>query len=1189
MQLKSLEISGFKSFADKTKIDFQAGMTGIVGPNGSGKSNIIEAIRWVLGEQAVKSLRGTKMTDVIFAGSAHRKPLNLAKVTITFDNSDHFLPLDYAEVSITRKLFRNGDSDYLINNQSCRLKDITTLMADTGLGKDSFSVISQGRVEAVFNAKPEDRRSIIEDVAGVLKYKKDKLTTESKLAETTDYLDRVNDIIAELAQQKGPLEEQASLARDYQDQKQKYDYLDRSRLVKKVTIAHDQLVTVNAQLAKAKTLMQDYQHQAQVGATKLAKLKAQQAEQLKLKDQLADRNLALTKTIENTQGQQGVDAERRQNQQATQARVTAALQTATEQVNQLTQQRDDLTAQLTKQQQDVKAKQAAVDELTTATSEQGRQQLADQLTTLRNAFIDEKQVQASLNNEAKNLTKQHQQTGNQSDALAQRLATAQTQLKQAETTVNIQNRDQSALANQVTAQQTLLQQQREQLKTNAVQTDDQQQRWLAAAGMMEKAKSQLETLQSVQERYTNFYAGVRTVLQHRQQFPGVDGAVSELLTVPSEYTKAIEVALGGQLQNIVCETQQVAKTVVNFLKTQHYGRATFLPVDRIQARQLPINTVRDLQQQPGVLGIASELVKCGDRHVAIKRYLLGTTVIVDTLDHALALSRTRRFRCKLVTIGGETIAASGAITGGATRHDDQGLLQQQQRSEQLAADIDKMQAALITHEQALAKAKQTAQDLTAQVETTQQRLSDLKDRYSQAQGQLQAAQSEQQQLARQVKALRYEQRQRADANDSYADQVARNRQALADNQAKLADYEQQMHTVEQQQNDYEQYQKAQAGKLQTQREALVTLTEHCKQTQQQVRQCTQQLASQQTVVTQAQSELATVKDALSSQQLSGQERTELLAKAQADQEKVVAQQATVQATLTDLNDAVAELSDDQTRTQQLTAAATDDYRRLELSQTKLTGEVEHATADLNEKYQLTVTAAKADVSELDLPAITEQLKLLKRGLDEIGTVNLGAIDEFDRVAQRYDFLNSQAVDLKAAKAHLLQTMADLDETVATRFKTAFDQVAQEFSQIFVQMFGGGKAELILTDPDNLLTSGVDIMAQPPGKKFQRLSLLSGGERALTAITLLFAILAVRPVPFSILDEAEAALDDANVDRFSQYLNDFQTGTQFVIITHRKGTMVHANVLYGVTMEESGVSKMVSVSLDELKDQTTKTN
>jgi len=775
----------------------------------------------------------------------------------------------------------------------------------------------------------------------------------------------------------------------------------------------------------------------------------------------------LTKTIENTQGQQGVDAERRQNQQATQARVTAALQTATEQVNQLTQQRDDLTAQLTKQQQDVKAKQAAVDELTTATSEQGRQQLADQLTTLRNAFIDEKQVQASLNNEAKNLTKQHQQTGNQSDALAQRLATAQTQLKQAETTVNIQNRDQSALANQVTAQQTLLQQQRDQLKTNAVQTDDQQQRWLAAAGMMEKAKSQLETLQSVQERYTNFYAGVRTVLQHRQQFPGVDGAVSELLTVPSDYTKAIEVALGGQLQNIVCETQQVAKTVVNFLKTQHYGRATFLPIDRIQARQLPSNTVRDLQQQLGVLGIASELVSCGDRHVAIKRYLLGTTVIVDTLDHALALSRTRRFRCKLVTVGGETIAASGAITGGATRHDDQGLLQQQQRSEQLAADIDKMQAALITHEQALAKAKQTAKDLTAQVETTQQRLSDLKDRYSQAQGQLQAAQSEQQQLARQVKALNYEQQQRADANDSYADQVARNQQALADNKAKLADYEQQMHTVEQQQNDYEQYQKAQAGKLQTQREALVTLTEHCKQTQQQVSQCAQQLATQQTAVTQAQSELATVKDTLSSQQLSGQERTERLASAQADQQKVVAQQATVQATLTDLNDAVAELSDDQTRTQQLAAAATDDYRRLELSQTKLTGEVEHATADLNEKYQLTVTAAQADVSDLDLPAITEQLKLLKRGLDEIGTVNLGAIDEFERVAQRYDFLTSQAVDLKAAKAHLLQTMADLDETVATRFKTAFDQVAQEFSQIFVQMIGGGKAELILTEPVNL--------------------------------------------------------------------------------------------------------------------------
>ncbi|MFC6182009.1 chromosome segregation protein SMC [Lactiplantibacillus daowaiensis] len=1186
MQLKSLEISGFKSFADKTKIDFQAGMTGIVGPNGSGKSNIIEAIRWVLGEQAVKSLRGTKMTDVIFAGSAHRKPLNMAKVTITFDNSDHFLPLDYTEVSITRKLFRNGDSEYLINNQACRLKDITNLMVDTGLGKDSFSVISQGRVESVFNAKPEDRRSIIEDVAGVLKYKKDKQTTETKLAETTDYLDRVNDIIAELAQQKGPLEEQASLARDYQDQKQKFDYLDRSRLVKKITVAHDQLVTVNQKLAQAKALMQDYQRQSEQGATKLATLKMQQSAQLKAKDELAAQNLTLTKQIENTQGQQGVDAERRQNQQATQTRLQADLAAAQAQVTALTQQKAELTAKLSAQQAEVKALTASVATLTTATSEKGRQQLADQLTKLRNAFIDEKQIQAELNNEAKNITKQHQQSGNQTDALAQRVAQAQAQLKQAQTTVDIQNRDQSDLANQVSAQQQLLQQQRDQLKANQVNYDDQQQRWLSAAGLLEKAKSQLDALQSVQERYTNYYAGVRAVLQHRQQFPGVAGAVSELLTVPTDYAKAIEVALGGQLQNVVCDTQQTAKQVVSFLNQNRSGRATFLPVERIQARQLPVTTTRALASQTGVVGIASELVQADTQFTAIKRYLLGTTVIVDTLDHAMAISKTRQFHCKLVTLAGEVVAASGAITGGMTRHDNQGPLQQQARAEKLAQDINQMQASLVTYEQTLKDAKQVTQDLTAQIETTQQRLSDLKDNLSQAQAQLQAAQSSQQQLERQVKALLYEQKQQASEANSYDDQVARNQAALAENKQKLADYQAQMQTVEQQQADYEHYQKTQAGKLQTQRETLVTLQERCKQLQQQVTQVTQQLTDQQAAQTQATTALATVKESLATQQLSVKERSDLLTTAKDKQAQVVAKQAKVQASLTQLNDDVADLTDQQTRTQQLAAAATDDYRRLELSQTKLTGEVDHATADLSEKYQLTVAAAQADVSDLDLPTISEQLKLLKRGLDEIGTVNLGAIEEFDRVSERYDFLNNQAVDLKASKAHLLQTMADLDETVVTRFKTAFDQVASQFSQIFGQMFGGGKAELILTDPENLLTSGVDIMAQPPGKKFQRLSLLSGGERALTAITLLFAILAVRPVPFSILDEAEAALDDANVDRFSQYLNDFQTGTQFVIITHRKGTMVHANVLYGVTMEESGVSKMVSVSLDDLKDQTT---
>jgi chromosome segregation protein len=413
--------------------------------------------------------------------------------------------------------------------------------------------------------------------------------------------------------------------------------------------------------------------------------------------------------------------------------------------------------------------------------------------------------------------------------------------------------------------------------------------------------------------------------------------------------------------------------------------------------------------------------------------------------------------------------------------------------------------------------------------------------------------------------------------------VARNQQAQAENAAKLADYQAKMATVQQQQTDYESYQQTQAAKLQAQREALITAQEHVKQTQQQLTQCQTNLAQAQQTKQQTEQDLAAIQTTLASQQMSVAERDAVLKKAKVQQTEVQKAQATCENQLATLNDDVEALSTKQVRLQQLAAAATDDYRRLELSQTKLTGEVDHATADLAEKYQLTVAAAKEDVSPLELPAISEQLKLLKRGLDEIGTVNLGAIDEFERVKERFDFLNNQANDLKEAKEHLLQTMTDLDTTVATRFKTAFDQVASEFSTIFEQMFGGGKAELILTDPDHLLTSGVDIMAQPPGKKFQRLSLLSGGERALTAITLLFAILAVRPVPFSILDEAEAALDDANVDRFSQYLNDFQTGTQFVIITHRKGTMMHADVLYGVTMEESGVSKMVSVSLSDLKD------
>lgn len=1181
MKLKTLEISGFKSFADKTKIEFMSGLTGIVGPNGSGKSNIIEAIRWVLGEQSAKDLRGTKMTDVIFAGSANRKPLNRAEVSITFDNADHYLKSDFSEVKVTRRLFRNGESAYLVNGQDCRLRDILELFMDTGLGRESFSIISQGRVEAIFNSKPEDRRSIIEEVAGVYKYKQNKDKAQKELGHTREYLNRVNDIIAELEGQMEPLAEQSALAKDYVDQKQRYDELDQARLVIEITDNQVAKRTADKKIAESQALVTRYETAVAEQTQQVTQLKQRREVLTTQKDTLQAQLLRLTEETTALSGKQETDATRSafQKQQIDELtdRLAAVNQTL------VSSKQAVQTAQLAQaeQQQAVDDATAVINGLTSGNSKAQQQKLNQQLQQLQEDYVDQMQTLTTLHNQQHFLDQTHERDDQQQARVGGQLTKLLTDVEavtkardDAQAALNVQLNKQQACHTQFDGAGTKYHK-----LTAAFETA--QKNWYNALTVMQRAKARADSLAATNDEHASFYQGVRAILKVRSQFPGLVGPVADLVTVPANLTKAIETALGAQLQQLVVTDENTARDAVNYLTTQRAGRATFLPLTTIHGRRLSDAQIRPLQGQPGFVGVASELVSFKPDLQNIVEHLLGATVVATTLDAALQLAKIGGHRFRIVTQDGQIMNASGSITGGANKHTTAGVLSQRAELTKLTNDIDTMQAALTDQEKAVSQLQAEVDTAAAAGTKLREQKNQIDEAVQKARGQLTLVAEQLTVATRRVQAVKLEQQQGAQDDVDYQTQVETTTKQVTDAEQTLAQIKTKRAALQADLTSLTADMDTQTDLLQTKQQWLAGAKARLQA------QITESTRLQQTVAkttaeaTQLQhqlTDLATAKAVANEQDLAEQ-----LATATAQTTTVQKQLTQTTKELTGLAQMLADGDAALTRAQELQRVALGDMNALSATQSRLATLLDNDLNVLAETHHLTLAVAKAQLDD-DLPIaeIKRQLKLLKRGLDEIGDVNVGAIEEYQRVSERYDFLARQQSDLLTSQEQLQETMSEMDTEVETRFKTSFDEVAAAFSEIFGQMFGGGKAQLVLTDPVHLLTTGIDIMAQPPGKKFQRMSLLSGGERALTAITLLFAILAVRPVPFAILDETEAALDEANVARFARYLRDFGGGTQFIVITHRKGTMVNANVLYGVTMQESGVSKMVAVSLDDVE-------
>lgn len=1184
MYLKRIEIAGFKSFADRTKIEFEEGVTAVIGPNGSGKSNITEAIRWVLGEQSAKSLRGGKMPDIIFAGSESRKQLNIAEVTVVLDNTDNYLPLGFSEVSVTRRYRRTGESDFFINKKACRLKDIQDLFMDSGLGKESFSIISQGKVEAIFASKPEDRRGIFEEAAGVLKYKQRKRKAEQKLFETEDNLSRVQDIIYELEDQLTPLAAQSEAAKEFLALKKELTATDVSLTVAKIKQTRDSWESAKTDFEELSKTVEEKSRFIQQTEQQLGTLREKRGsldEQLETGQQQL---LHLSEALKQAEGQKALLSERSKNTQKTSAEYRETL-------NEQRKKKDDAQANLQEvqtQQADKQTEKVALEEKIqqlTNEAEKYKKSPKELLEDLRGTYVELMQESANVSNELKYLERQYTQETAKNQQNVTRFEALRDQLEELTEQQSAAQSKTKTLEAQLTEEQENYRRLAEEKNVSQQQLQKEQQLMYDMMSQVQQARARQKSLQEIQENYSGFYQGVRSVLQHKEQLSGIVGAVAELIEVPEKYTLAIETALGASAQHIIVENEKDARQGITFLKKQRSGRGTFLPLTTIKPRSLGAHHYQAIKDVDGFLGIASELVSFSENVAPVMQNLLGAIVIARDLDSANLLARQLRYQVRIVSLDGDVMNAGGSMTGGATKQGNRGNLFNQ--GHELAEWTKRYEEI----NQALQAKEAFVRDLQAKIADQTESLETLRTQGEQTRLAYQEAQSSEERVATELTRLQKEQSlfsYEAKELESFLNDYQVQKETLEFKQVELKTQQDKINQEIQQLNEEsDQLEEKRAGinaelsRLQADYavldERLLYLERQALGFEEQINELTNQIVNLENQLLALSSDSS---DHEESEESLTQRLTELATAREHLQEQLAVWKEMRQSLQQQVDQADSELTEANREQKQLLARQS----QADVQKNRYELKLDNALAYLQEEYSLTFEGAEAQADpEIDQQVAQTEVSHLKQAIEKLGPVNLNAIEQYQQVEERYDFLTTQRDDLLSAKEQLFETMDEMDDEVKTRFFTTFQAIREKFNVVFPNMFGGGRAELVLTDPDDLLNTGIEIEAQPPGKKLQSLSLLSGGERALTAIALLFSIIQVRPVPFCVLDEVEAALDEANVARFGRYLSAFQNDTQFIVVTHRKGTMEAADVLYGVTMQESGVSKIISVRLEEVKE------
>ena len=1181
MQLIRLEMKGFKSFADKTVVSFSPGMTGIVGPNGSGKSNITDAIRWVLGESNVRHLRGQKAEDIIFSGTEARRPHNTAEVNLIFDNSDGTLGQELAEIVITRRMYRNGESEFQINKRNCRLKDIHLLLADTGLGKDSMAIIGQNRIDAILNSKPEERRLIFEDVAGISRFKMNKEDAIRRIHSTERNMERLDDVMSTLGDQLVDLEAKAYTTREYNQlsqEKRKYDgaiafheYKTADRLF---TRQENENLSYLREQEELEASVESIQNSYSVTQEELQKFR--------------DTQQGMDEEYATLQGKLGELTGQIEVARLKEANMAAELQEGEAQLSIWRQEVAEKEEHRERDLVSVKEQKGTLEaiglDLTRAESnlQTIRESLGEvkaNLDTMRSAeqHAHERHIAIVREvEEARHQLTRAQDRGQQKQADAQRLKETLQDIAQGLEVAQSAMKDQETIVQKAQEQLENTRQSLLDLETSRRQTN---QKLVETQRVLQSKEGRLELLHSWEELHEGYLEGTKHVLQAKEQWSShIRGAIGDVFTVEEKFLVAIETALGGAIHQVITDTAKIASEAVQYLKRTQGGRVTFLPMDMVKGKRLDHKAL----QSPHVLGLGVDCIHFDAQFTGVFNQLLGRTLIVDTLEHGLALQKEYHQQLRIVTLTGEQLQPGGALTGGATKRKKASILSRKEEQETLEKDIHTL--------------RQTLQELSSQLETFEQESEalttigkELRETYEQEALQLRSLQQEQQrtegeQLSLNGMVQTYK-KELQEAKETQAT-LTENINVLSDELLQLENregYQEQVNALVAQEKSLEEQDRSQSEVVQGLRlrweQARLVLEQSRKELallDQHIQEKLQAIVGLERRLTQLKEDVV---------QLGGGPALELEAEKQALEKRV--------ATITESRKG----GQEKVRAWELQLSKLQDERNQKEQRQRI---VQKKLVDLQEgltKYQLQGEQAleqlgslgytKQEAQTLDVSGSVnewkqQQITLLQR-IDSLGAVNPNAIIEHEEAVEKLTFYHAQKDDLVTAKEQLEGVIAEIDGAMSEQLQGVLADIREKFQHVFSQLFGGGTAQIVVSNPESILESGIDFYIQPPGKKRQQLSLLSGGERALTVIALLFALLDYRPAPFCVLDEVDAALDDANVERFSQYLQNLGDATQFIVVTHRKRTMESAHVLQGVTMVERGVSRLLTVAFDDVKE------
>lgn len=1179
MYLKSIEVQGFKSFANKITFDFHNGITGIVGPNGSGKSNVADAVRWVLGEQSAKQLRGAKMEDVIFAGTEARKPVGFAYVSITLDNSDHALPVDYDEVTVTRRVFRSGESEYQINGHSCRLKDITELFYDTGIGKEGYSIIGQGQIDKILSGKPEERRELFDEAAGIVKFKRRKNAATKKLENERNNLVRVNDILTELEKQVGPLERQSQKAKEYLDYKndlKTYDVnaflLESDKLKAELKEVQDKQAIANADLEKSKNEYESTKSEYEMAEEQLSKISSDMED---TSTELANTELDKQKL----EGSVNVCMEQIKTIEANSKHYSDRIQTVITDVEdkkkaieKLEQDKANLDIELNKykesQDQAESVHQGIVQQMN---------ELTAKIETYQSSIYQILNEKSTINADNQRYKTMLEQLGIKKAEIQSNIIRGQSEENAQDSIITEHQINLEQANKRIEGLSKEISQDEEKVNTLKQTITELSQKIDRTQQQYHRDKSRLESLVNITERYDGYGNSIRKVMEQKQNNEGILGVIADIVKVEKKYEIAIETSLGGTIQNIVTDNETTAKNLITYLKENRFGRATFLPLNSISVR----NTLENdpCIKEPGVVDVASNLVRVSFEYEKLAKYLLGRILVVDHIDHALAIARKYKHSLRIVTLEGEQLNPGGSMTGGAFKNSSN-LLGRRREIEELKKAVTQVSKDITADKATLAEHRKSLSDTRDELDQNHKNMREAQINKNTAELSLNQAETKKEEIKNSYRESRLQivdiEKQITEISQNLHNVNGSLTSLDTRSQDSQKEIDQLNHQLEEKRKEESKHiTDTEDIKLKynsaVQKENFIN--ENIGRIRHEIEVLHNENADIQNKINQTGQEIDNKNAEIEKIKIEIEEAAHRIKEAN---ERIVS----LKKKRDEVNQSHKAFFDKREKINTLISQLDKECYRLNSQNEKLQETNDSLVDYMWNEYELTYSyALELRNPELDdLSDIKKNINTLKMKIRNLGDVNVNAIEEFKEVNERYLFLKGQHDDLIEAEQSLIKIIDELDSGMRIQFEEKFKEIKVEFDKVFKELFGGGRGTIELVENEDILEAGIVIISQPPGKKLQNMMQLSGGEKALTAISLLFAIQNLKPSPFCLLDEIEAALDDSNVGRFANYLHKLTKNTQFIVITHRRGTMSAADRLYGITMQEKGVSALVSVDL-----------